>query len=145
MPTVLVVEDDPLVLEMAAEALEDAGFAAIAVTAAEDALGLAVMDVAFDALFTDINLAGPMDGWELAEALREMRPDLPVVYASGSDPSEGGAHQVSGSIFVSKPYRPFDICRLMEGLAGIPQRSAERPARPVEVEAPQPVPLRLIA
>ena len=85
------------------------GFDVIAVSAAEDALGLAFMDVDFDLLFTDINLAGPLDGWELAESMREMRPALPIIYASGSASREEIATRPPTRIFVSKPYRVEDI------------------------------------
>jgi DNA-binding response OmpR family regulator len=113
-PTILVVEDDALILDMVVDALEGAGFDVIGVSAAEDALGLAVMDVRFDALFTDIDLGGPVDGWELAETLREMRAELPVIYTSGRPPK--AACFVPGSTFVAKPYGIADLCALMERL-----------------------------
>ena len=123
---VLVVEDDLLVLEMTQDALQLAGFEVTAVTAGEDALGLAVTDVPFDVLFTDIELAGPMNGWELAETMREMRPQIPVVYTSGrlSHPRTGEI-RVPGSAFLPKPYSLFEVCRIMEQM---PIRRGDAPA-----------------
>jgi CheY-like chemotaxis protein len=110
-PHILVVEDDALVSAMVRDALTYAGFEVTAVTAAEDALGLAVMDVGFDAVFTDIDLAGPINGWELAETLREMRPHLPVVYASARAPDP--LARVPDSVFLAKPYSPLALCKLL--------------------------------
>jgi CheY-like chemotaxis protein len=110
---ILVVEDNALVSAMIRDALEYAGFEVTAVEAAEDALGLAVMDVTFDLLFTDIELAGPIDGWELAEAMREMHADIPVVYASARAANRGPAGRVPNSVFVSKPYSPVALCAMI--------------------------------
>jgi CheY-like chemotaxis protein len=115
-PHILVVEDDPLIADLVANALEGAGFDVTAVAAAEDALGYAVMDIAFDALVTDINLAGPLDGWELAATMREMQPDLPVVYASGSVNGPERALAVPGAAILSKPYNPLALCDLVSSV-----------------------------
>lgn len=121
-PHVLVVEDDPDIASLMTDALSIAGFEVSAVAAAEDALGLAVMDVPFDALLTDIDLAGPINGWELAETLREMRPHLPVVYTSGR--ARATSAVVPDSVFVPKPYSPFGICRLLQQLCAATKREA---------------------
>lgn len=146
-PTVLLVEDDPLIAELAASALEGAGYAVTSVSAAEDALGLAVMDVEFDALVTDIGLDGPLDGWQLAEALCEMRPGLPVVYASGSA-TEDDPRAVSGAAFVSKPYSPLALCgavsRFVSPSAPRPTLAPQETKPLAAQEVSRPV-LRLIA
>jgi DNA-binding NtrC family response regulator len=121
-PHVLVVEDDPGVASLMTDALSIAGFEVSTVAAAEDALGLAVMDVPFDALLTDIDLAGPINGWELAETLREMRPDLPVIYTSGR--ARATSAVVPDAVFVPKPYSPFGICRLLQQLCAAAKRDA---------------------
>lgn len=115
-PTILMVERDAFTSSMVRDALESTGFDVIAVTAAEDALGLAVMDVSFDILFTEIQLAGDLDGWELAETLREMRPDLPVVYASSVMSARDSLARVRESLFVAKPCNPISVCAVMEQL-----------------------------
>src|ERR1700729_2093698 len=58
-------------------------------------------------LFTDINLADAVTGWDVAEAGLVSHPDLAVIYASGGprDP----ARLVPGGIFLSKPVSPDDI------------------------------------
>jgi CheY-like chemotaxis protein len=82
-PSVLVVEDEILISNMIGDALVDGGFAVHAVTTAEDAMRYLSSGLPVDVLFTDINLPGRMDGSMLAESARILRPDLPVVFASG--------------------------------------------------------------
>jgi DNA-binding response OmpR family regulator len=78
---VLLVEDEFLIAEWVAESLTEQGFVVHTASNAGDALRhLAAAPV--DVLFTDINLLDGMDGAALARCAREMRPKLPVVYAS---------------------------------------------------------------
>jgi DNA-binding LytR/AlgR family response regulator len=68
-------------------------------------------------MFTDINLPGDMDGAELARAVRALRPDLPVVYASGRHNAMTIAPLVSQSLFFSKPYNPNEVCGIIDQIA----------------------------
>jgi CheY-like chemotaxis protein len=107
----LLVEDEFLIGDWIAEALEKQGFAVHAVSNAVDALRhLASAPV--DVLFTDINLPGGMDGAALARRARAMMPELGVVYASARVMPDAQA-RVPGSIFVSKPYAPAIVGRLL--------------------------------
>ena len=56
----------------------------------------------FDFLITDIQLGGPTNGWDVAEAVRNMWPDAVVVYTSANalDPSR----LVRNGVFFDKPY-----------------------------------------
>lgn len=140
-PIILVAEDEEFVRQMLVDVLEDAGFAVVSVAAAEDALGFAIMDFAFDALITDIGLDGPLDGWDLAETLREMRPDIPVIYASATSAADRATRGVAGSLFVPKPYNALKVCELVAGLV-----RAHRSARGSSTGGrPQRAELRLIA
>ena len=58
-------------------------------------------------LFTDINLADAITGWDVADAGRVAHPDLAVIYASGGP--EDHDRLVSRRIFLSKPVSPDDI------------------------------------
>jgi CheY-like chemotaxis protein len=119
---VLLVEDEFLISEWVTESLEELGFAVRAVTNAGDALRH-VNSAPVDVLFTDINLTGGMDGAVLARRVRELLPDLPVVYASGRVNMLDSAMRVPGSIFVAKPYVPALVGRL---LADAVKSTAER-------------------
>ena len=66
-----------------------------------------------DVLFTDINLAGDMDGAALARLAREMQPDLPVIYASSRANLLTPDARVPGSIILPKPYEPAFMGRLL--------------------------------
>ncbi|MBN8919168.1 MAG: response regulator transcription factor [Rhizobiales bacterium] len=113
---ILLVEDDVLVSAMVKDALEYAGFEVTALDAAEDAVGLAMADVPFDLVVTDINLSGPMDGWELAETMREMRGGVPIIYASAQVYAEGSGMRVGNSLTLAKPYSPIALCKLIREL-----------------------------
>ena len=109
---VLLVEDEYLISEWVTESLAEQGFAVCTATNGMDALKcLASRPV--DILFTDINLAGGMDGTVLARRARELLPDLPVVYASGRVNILDPQARVPGSTFVPKPYVPSLIGRVL--------------------------------
>ena len=65
------------------EALTDKGFEVEAAPDAGHALRYLLSGADVDILFTDIDLGEGMDGATLAQIAREMRPSLPIVYASG--------------------------------------------------------------
>src|SRR5262245_13739605 len=81
---VLLVEDEFLISDMLAGALAEHGFDVHAVSSADAALQHLRSGADCDILVTDINLPGSADGVVLARLVRALRPDLPVVYASGS-------------------------------------------------------------
>ena len=119
---VLLVEDEHLISEWVAESLAEQGFAVCTATNGMDALKY-LASVPVDILFTDINLAGSMDGTMLARRARELLPDLPVVYASGRVNILEPQVRVPGSTFVPKPYVPSLIGRV---LANAVKSAAER-------------------
>ena len=101
---VLVVEDDPLILMAAAEALREAGFiVTVAETADEAARVLAAAAGAFDAVFSDIETPGELDGLALARLIGETWPAIGLVVTSGRIvPVEGSLP--SRARFLGKPY-----------------------------------------
>ncbi len=119
---VLLVEDELLIGEWVAESLSEQGFAVHTVTNAADALRY-LASTPVDVLFTDINLPGGIDGATLARRARELLPHLPVVYASAQVNMLDPQACVPGSIFVSKPYAPALVGRL---LADSLESAAER-------------------
>ena len=50
-----------------------------------------------------------MDGAALARRVRQMRPGLPIIYTSGRQSKIEHLEPVDGSMFVPKPYNPFDL------------------------------------
>ena len=116
LTSVLLVEDEVLISKLIAEVLCENGFAVHAVEDGEEALRYLNSGADVDVLFTDINLAGRMDGSVLAREVRAQRPELPIVYCSGRYSPSAVAPPVSRSIFLRKPYSPADLCRLLERL-----------------------------
>jgi len=80
---VLVVEDDPDVAEVAVEVLESLGHEVEMRADAASALARVHEVRNFDLVFSDIVMPGPMNGIDLAEALMQVYPDLPVLLATG--------------------------------------------------------------
>ncbi len=109
---VLFVEDEVLISDWVAQALSEQGFAVETVANAADALAL-LASGPVDVLFTDINLPGGMDGAALARRARELRPHLPVIYASARATLLKQDTRAPGSIVVPKPYEPALVGRLL--------------------------------
>lgn len=115
-PTVLLVEDEVLISQLVAEWLTEKGFTVREVTSGDEALAYIDAGGAVDVLFTDVNLPGTLDGAKLAMRVRQMRPELPIVYASGRFRADEIAPLVPRSVFVPKPYNPADVCTLLTRL-----------------------------
>ena len=114
MSTVLLVEDELLVRELAFEDLTEAGFDVTAATDGDQALAILREGRQFDLLFTDIRMPGSVDGWALAAAAKELIPDLRVIYATGL--GEAGDGLETRECYVRKPYNLKDLRKALEGL-----------------------------
>ncbi|KQT78891.1 response regulator [Methylobacterium sp. Leaf466] len=113
--TVLVVEDEAMVCELAAEALLDEGYRVLTAEDADEAQTILERE-SVDLLFTDIDLARNTNGIVLARRARRQRPGLPVIYTSGGRASLSQADAVAASVFVPKPYRPSQLVAVANGL-----------------------------
>ena len=111
---VLVVEDDALLLYSVAHALRGDGCLVLEARTGEEAIAHLKAAKRVDVLFTDIQLAGPLSGWDVAEACRSSRHDMPVIYTSGNAADRRRA--VAGSRFFEKPYDAASVVRACEQL-----------------------------
>ena len=93
--------------EMIVGELGDAGFNVLEAESGEAAVALLERDRSIEVLFTDIRLAGFLDGWQVAQRARLLIPKLHVIYASGYTGDRTG--QVPESTYVKKPYLPSAI------------------------------------
>lgn len=111
---VLVVDDDPLVAMGTVAMLEDLGHTAVEVSSGRQALVLLGSDAAIDVVVTDQAMPG-MTGTELAKRIREERPGLPIILATGW--AELPDNPVPDLLRLSKPYRQEElavaICRVL--------------------------------
>jgi two-component system, NtrC family, sensor kinase len=121
--SVLVAEDDERVREVTAETLRDAGFRVVAARDGKEALALLQRGERFDLLFSDIVMPGGMSGIELAQAARRLRPDLPVLLATGyaGTMADAGEH---GFEVLAKPYDQAALARRLAELVGGHARGA---------------------
>ncbi len=99
---VLVVDDEPLIRFATVEALEDAGFEVLEAGNADEALVL-LQRQKFDAVFTDVNMPGAMDGLGLMAQVRSRSPRTRVIVTSGHV-RLGAFDLASGVSFIPKPY-----------------------------------------
>jgi len=115
--SVLLVEDEALISLMVSEALSQGGFDVHEVSTADEALRYIGGGGPVDVLFTDINLPGGMTGAELAQKARALRPELPVVYASGRYCGDDLDGLVPRSAFVPKPFDQRKLRHVLEQIA----------------------------
>lgn len=81
--SVLLVEDDPVVLAVVTEVLRDLAYLMLETGNAQSALRIVKSGARIDLLLTDVGLPGGMNGRQLADAAREFRPDLKVLFLTG--------------------------------------------------------------
>lgn len=98
---ILVVDDDPDVLTVAAASLEADGYTVLQAENGPAALELLEANPDVALLFTDIVMPGYIDGFDLAERAKRLHPGLRVLYTSGYLKDEG---VWEGSLLV-KPWR----------------------------------------
>ncbi len=120
--TVLVVDDEPTVRMLVTEVLEDLGYTAI--EAADGPAGLQVLrsDVRLDLLVTDVGLPGGMNGRQVADAGRAVRPDLKVLFITGyaENAVVGNGHLDPGMHVLTKPFAMEALAsRIKELIAGM--------------------------
>jgi PAS domain S-box-containing protein len=98
--TVLIIDDEDLIRDVVARMIEDLGYAAI--TATDGPAGLAIVDsLTIDAVLVDLALP-QTSSVPIVTALRERRPDLPIIMCSGFDRDGRGA---SADAYLPKPFR----------------------------------------
>ncbi len=109
-PRILVVEDNEDVRELAETMLGAAGYAVVSASSGERALELLDGGKKIDLLFTDVIMPGGMNGLQLAERVRERRPETPILITTGymeELPSPTGRTQPLDVL--SKPYRQEEL------------------------------------
>jgi CheY-like chemotaxis protein len=110
--TVLVVEDEDGLRELAKRLLERQGYTVLAASDADQAIQLFDQNPSIDVLLTDVVMPGT-SGPELTRALAERRPGLKVVYMSGYTENAIVHHGVlkPGVAFIHKPFTSDTLAR----------------------------------
>ncbi len=81
--TILVIDDEPTVRMLVVEVLSDLGYAVIEANDGTEGLALLRSAARIDLLVTDVGLPGVMNGRQVADAGRELRPGLKVLFITG--------------------------------------------------------------
>ena len=110
--TVLLVDDEAATRALAAERLRELGFQVVEAADGPTALRLLDNGLRVDLLLTDVGLPNGMNGRQVAEAAREYRPRLPVLFITG---------YVSGELplgveVVGKPFALDELARRVQAL-----------------------------
>jgi CheY-like chemotaxis protein len=126
--TVLVVDDEPDLLEIALAYLAEMRFTAYEAKDGASALEILAQRPDIDLLFTDIVMPGGMNGVELVAKARILRPDLKIIYSSGF-PAEAlveRSMQLVDGPLLHKPYQRGEfaaiIHRVMERDYALPEK-----------------------
>ena len=109
--TLLVVEDEPAVRMVIVDLLSDRGFTVLEAHSGRSGLIILETSVRIDLLLTDVGLPGGMNGRQLADAARRLRPGLKVLFLTGYAESAavGSGRMEQGMEVMTKP---FDLVAL---------------------------------
>jgi nitrogen-specific signal transduction histidine kinase/CheY-like chemotaxis protein len=102
---VLVVDDEPTIRMLVAEVLADCGYAVI--EAPDGPAGLRVLEsnARIDLLITDVGLPGGMNGRQVADAARALRPELKVLFVTGYAENSSMTQLGKGVSVLTKPFQ----------------------------------------
>jgi signal transduction histidine kinase len=116
--TILIVEDNEMVLYAALEIIGELGYRVLHAADAKAALAILARGEKVNLLFTDVVMPKGMSGIELARAARRQHPGLPVLLASGYAAQEMAASGFSDEFpSIAKPYRRAELAtRLRQAL-----------------------------
>jgi PAS domain S-box-containing protein len=114
--TILVVDDDPLIATSTVDMLEDLGHTVIGVNSGAQALQIINDGKRLDLLMTDQAMPG-MTGIQLADLVHQIRPDLPVLLATGYTDLPAG--KLVNLPRLSKPYQQVQLQVEIEKLLGL--------------------------
>ena len=113
--TVLYVEDDADVRETVELLLDALGYRLVSAASGAEAFGLLRDNEDIDLLFSDVVMPGGMNGVELAEKARSLRPGLKIVLTSGYSDSllKLKASELADVHWLAKPFQFDDLARTM--------------------------------
>jgi CheY-like chemotaxis protein len=123
---ILVVEDEPLVRDLARRALERKGYDVVVVTDGAAALRLLEGDTPrFDLVLSDVVMP-KLNGKELADRVRSRFPGLPVLFMTGYAPQDvlKRGLVVAGASFIQKPFTPETLTEAVARMLNAGERAS---------------------
>ncbi|HEX8097210.1 MAG TPA: response regulator [Pyrinomonadaceae bacterium] len=123
---ILVVDDEAYVRELLRDILESEGYTVAQADSGRDALEHFGQQK-FDVVFTDVGLPG-MSGWELARAIRERSPSIPIAVVTGWGEAVGSNEQKEAGVdwVVGKPFTVDQVVGIAREVALRKERAVER-------------------
>jgi signal transduction histidine kinase len=110
---VLVIDDEPTIRMLVSEVLEEHGY--VVVEASDGPSGMRILQSAarVDLLITDVGLPNGMNGRQIAEAARQTRPGLKVLFITGyaENAVVGNGHLDKGMLVIAKPFEMDVLAR----------------------------------
>lgn len=127
-PRILIVDDEPKLIRLARELLTATGFEVLAATSGQPAIEMVALEQP-DLVLLDIMLPGALDGYEVAERVREFS-DVPIIMLTARDRQvdllrgfEAGADD-----YVTKPFEARELLARIRVLLKRSQQTASTPA-----------------
>lgn len=114
--TILVVEDEILIRLAVCDFLRECGYRVLEASSAEEAQEIFRAGEPIEILFSDVNLAGELDGFALATWVREHHPDIRIMLTSGIATMTQEARGLCDAPFLRKPYAHSDLAGHLERL-----------------------------
>jgi PAS domain S-box-containing protein len=117
LESVLIVEDEADLMDVASELFRSMGYEVITASNGADALDILERKAHVDILFTDVMMPNGMNGMELARFAAQRYPAMKIILASGYTlPSLRAQYEdVDQFAFMSKPYRMSDLAKKLRG------------------------------
>ena len=122
--TILVVDDNQMVLRLADSMLTRFGYTVVTAASGEEALRL------FENILVDLALVDlvmpEMDGIELVERIHELHPDLPLLYFSAYSENDSLRPMFArGAPFIAKPFTSLQLTQKIREVLDTPKSEAE--------------------
>ncbi|MEN3975521.1 PAS domain-containing protein [Emcibacter sp. SYSU 3D8] len=120
--TVLVVDDEPTVRMLVLEVLEELGYHSLEAVDGATALKIIESDARIDLMVTDVGLPGGMNGRQIADAGRQIRPALKVLFITGyaENAVVGNGQLEPGMELLTKPFAMEDLAARIRDLVARP-------------------------
>lgn len=108
---ILVVEDEALIRMVISDQLRDSGYDVVETRSADEAVALMEKGLHVDAVFSDVNLPGTLNGIGLARWMRSQRPQIPVLLTSGAITAQDVPADLRDTELLLKPYDVEEVVR----------------------------------
>ncbi len=114
--TILIVDDDPVLLLLARDNLRYSGFQVLEATTGRQCIETCIQKKP-DLIVLDVRMPG-MDGWETCTQLKNnpLTRDIPVIFltASAQEQDIGRGLKLGAIKFITKPFHPMDLVKAVE-------------------------------